>query len=329
MKRLIITALLLIFTMSGCVSLGKHEDLKNRYDALEKQAALIKQKERNIESENLQLRGKNEKLTAEIAQLKKGAELHFEKGMEFYRIEHYESALDQFEKIVDRYPADPLAVAAGQKIAEINALSSANYARTVKALDGIKEVRAKIEFLEKETGEKFFTASDLAKLLRKKESLQNEAKLQEDVSKHVLVEEDPTQSIRFYRSTRPIIQNVGQDKSFYVELYIAQSFTGKKDLRLKTQYIGNRWISYDSVIIRGENAQVEVICKYPEKLSNMVNDRIYEWSDSDIDDDKIIKLAKSGPLSVRFNGGYKYTFTLDDEQLLGIREIIRKYQSLK
>jgi cell division protein FtsB len=329
MKRLIITALLLIFTAGGCVSLGKHEDLKNRYDALEKQSALLQQKERNLESENSQLRGKNEKLAAEIDQLKKGAEIHYEKGREFYRLEQYESALDEFGKIMDRYPADPLAVVAGQKIAEINALSAGNYSRTVKALEGIKEIRAKIDFLEKETGDRFFTVSDLSKLLRKKETLQSEFKMQEDVNKHILVEDDPTQSVRFYRSTHPIVQNVGQDKSFYIELYIAQHYTGKKDLRLKTQYIGNRWISYDSVIIKGENSQIEVICKYPDKLSNMMNERIYEWADSDIDDDKIIKLSKSSPITIRFNGGYKYTFTLDDEQLLGIREIVKKYLSIK
>jgi hypothetical protein len=61
----------------------------------------------------------------------------------------------------------------------------------------------------------------------------------------------------------------------------------------------------------------------------MNNERIHEWSDSDIDDEKVLKLSKSNSVSVRFNGGYKYTIFLDDEQLLNLREIVRKYQSLK
>ncbi len=329
MRRLLFTALVVVFTASGCVSLGKHEELKNNLAALEKESAVLRQDDLALKAEITQLRGKNEKLAAENSQLKQGAELLYRKGMEYYGLERYYEALDQFEKLADRYPADPLAIAANQKVAEIKALSSGNFQNALKALEGMKELRTRIEFLEKETSDKFFTGSDLTRLLHKRESYLAEAKLQDDVSKHILIEDDPTQSTRFYRTTHPVVQQVGRDKSFYIEVYIAQHYSGKKDLRLKTRYEGNRWISYDSVVIKGEGAQVEIICKYPDKLSNMVSERIYEWSDNDVDDEKMIKMSKGGPISVRFSGGYKYTFFLDDEQLHGIREIVRKYQSLK
>lgn len=329
MKRLFLVVVLLTFAVSGCVSLGKHEELKNRQAQTEKEFALLNQKCRTLETENARLSEKEKRLAAELSQLQKGAESLFAKGMDLYRLEHYHQAAEQFEKVTYRFPTDPLATAAEEKIAEIKKLSSTNYQKTVKAAEALKDAKAKAEFIDRELGEKFFTAHDLDRLLHKKEQYMAEFKLNAGLNQHILIEDDPTQSLRLYRTTRNAVQHIGDEKSFFVEFYIAHHYSGKKDLRIKTRYIGNRWISYDSVVLRGESTQVEVICKYPEKLSNMVNERIYEWSDNDIDDEKLIKLSKNSAVNVRFNGGYKYTFPLDDEQLQGLREIIKKYQSIK
>ena len=329
MNRLFIIFFILTFAFSGCVSLGTHQELLKRQAELEKECSQVNKNRSAFEVENRELREKNNRLTAEITQLKKSAELLYNKGMELYQVENYYGALEQFDKLLDRYPADSLAVSANEKIAEINTMASVNYQKTLKSLEGLKDLKAKIDFLEKETGIKFFLAPDLEKLLRKKDGYVNDLKMQDDASKHILIEDDPTQSTRFYRTTRPVIQEIDRNKSFYVEVYIAQHYSGKKTLHLKTQYIGNKWISYDSVTVKAEGVQIEVICKYPDKMANMNNERIYEWSDNELEDDKILKLMKSDPITVRFNGGYKYTFVLDDEQLTSFREILKKYQALK
>lgn len=329
MKRLLLIIVLLVVAASGCVPLGKHQDLINKKAQTEKELALLQQKYRTLETENARLSEKEKNLAAEISLIKKGAESLFAKGMDLYRLEHYHQAIEQFEKVMYRFPTDPLAAAAEEKITEIKKLSSTNYQKTLKAAEALKDPKAKADFIDKEMGEKFFTALDLDRLLHKKEQYMAEFKLTAGLNQRILVEDDPTQSLRLYRTTRNAVQHIGDEKSFSVEFYIAHHYSGKKDLRIKTRYIGNRWISYDSIVLRGENTQVEVICKYPEKLSNMVNERIYEWSDNDIDDEKLIKLSKSSAVSVRFNGGYKFTFPLDDEQLQGLKEIVKKYQSLK
>ena len=322
-KSLIISliACILVFTVSGCVSLKKHNELKERNVSLEKESAQLKNRCGLLENENTQLKN-------EIVQLRGGAELFYRQAMESYNQGNLYEAIDYLEKVLDRYPADKLAALAREKVGEIRGLSSQNYQKIMKGADGIKDVKGKIDFLEKEADETFLTPIDLERLLQKKDSYAADYRLLDEANKHIIVEDDPTRSVRYYRTTRSVGQHIGQDKSFYVEIYIAQHYAGKKDFRIKTRYVGNTWISYDSVSVRGEGIHLEVICKYPEKLSNMSNDRIYEWSDNDVDDEKILRLSK-GPITVRFSGGYKYTLVLNDEQTLAFREMIRKYQTLK
>ena len=141
--------------------------------------------------------------------------------------------------------------------------------------------------------------------------------------------DDPTQSTRYYRSTRNLSQEIDRNKSFYVELYVAQHYSGKKILRLKTQYFGNKWISYDTVALKGDGVQLEIICKYPDKMASMNNERIHEWSDNEVDEEKMIKIAKAETITARFNGGYKYALVLDDEQMTSFKEIVKKFQTIK
>jgi hypothetical protein len=59
-------------------------------------------------------------------------------------------------------------------------------------------------------------------------------------------------------------------------------------------------------------------------------DGITEWSDDEIaDDDKVSRLARSNSIGVQFKGGYKYTFEMNEEEIAAIRDLVRKYQSLK
>ncbi len=330
MQRRVIVLLILSSMMASCVSLNSYRDLEKRNTELENRYEELNRKGSTCNAESAELREKNERLTAELTQIRKSAKMLYEKAMASYEANKYYAAREQFEKLTDRYPADLFATAAWDKLAEMNAMATANYQKLTKSLDGLKEPKARIDLLDKETSEKYFSETDLEKLMRKRESYLVDLRMQDEATKHILIEDDSTQSTRYYRTTRSVIQQIDRNKSFYVELYIAQHYSGKKVLRLKTQYVGNKWISFDTVSLKGEGVQLEFVCKYPDKMSKMTSDHILEWSDNEVDDDeKMLRLARAEVITVRIGGGYKYTFVLDDEQVTSFKEIARKYQALK
>jgi len=316
MKNILVVLLVILLALNGCVSLKKYNDLKT-------ETAGLQQRNEALGSELGALK-------TQVAQCHRNAEHLHAKGMEAIKKSHYDEALDYLEQLLERYPSDPLAPSAAEKVSELKKISTGNYQKITKTMDSLKDPRAKIDLIDKEMDERYLAPMEIRKLSRKKESVLHDLKLQEDMLRHVIVEDDPTQGLKYYRSTRPSIQQAGYEKSFYVELYFVQDASGKKNFRLKTRYAGNSWISYDMIVIRGDNgAQAEVICKYPEKLSNMSDEKIYEWSDNDIDDDKVNRIAKAHSITVRFHGGYRYSFSLNEDQMLAFREIVRKYHSLK
>jgi len=327
MKKILPIMLILFLSLNGCVSLKKYNDLKTRY---EKETAGFEERSKSLESELGVQRARNEFLNREVARFHRDAEHLHAKGMEAFGIGHYDEALEYLEQVVEKYPADPLARPSAAKIAELKKISTDNYQKISKAVDGLKDHRAKIDLIERELDDRYLAPRDIQRLILKKEALLLDLKLQEEMMKHTIVEDDPTQRVKYYRSTRPSLQQAGYEKSFYVELYFIQDASGKKNFRLRTRYVGNRWISYDMIIIRGDNGtQAEIVCKYPEKLSSMSDEKIQEWSDNDIDDEKVTRIAKAHSINVRFHGGYRYAFNLNDEQMLAFREIVRRYNSLK
>lgn len=318
MKKIVIL-LILLGLISGCVS-------SKKYNELQKELSDIRQKNEMTKKDAQLLKQKNETLTQELQQSRQTAEFLYKNGSELYEQKQYEQAMDNFEKLLDRFPAHGLAPQAREKISEISALSSTKAGRILRAAESAKELHSRIEIIDRGMKEVYFTREDMERLSKRRDHY----KAQEEANRHILVEDDPTQSRRVYRTTRPTVQRVGYDKSFQVEIYVVQHYSGKRDFRIRTRYTGDKWISYDFVTLRGENGtHAEIVCKYPEKLSNMVQERIFEWSDNDIEDDKVIKLSKAGAVTVRFSGGYKYTFEMTDEQILALREIVRKYQLLR
>jgi len=234
--------------------------------------------------------------------------------------------MEQYEKLLDRFPASSLIPQAREKMAEISNLSSASAGKILRTAESSRDPHSRVMIIDREMQGTYLTAEDRERILKRREVY----RLQEEANRHILVEDDPTQSQRIYRTTRSTVQDVSYDKSFYVEIYIVHYYSGKRDLRIKTRYIGDKWISYDTVSLRGENgSHADIVCKYPEKLSNIIDERLYEWSDNDIEDEKAVKLARAGVITVRFSGGYRYTFEMSDEQMLAFREIVRKYQSLR
>jgi tetratricopeptide (TPR) repeat protein len=318
MKKIIIL-ITLFGLLSGCVSLKK-------YNELQRELSDIKQKNEVTDRDARLLKQKNEALTQELQQSRQTAEFFYRAGTEFYDQKQYDLAMDHFEKLLDRFPANSLVPQAREKIAEISAFSSSKAGKILKAAEGARDLHSRIDIINRGMNETYLTREDTDRLSKRRETY----KLQDEANRHIIVEDDPTQSQRIYRTTRSTIQELNYDKSFYVEIYLIHRYSGRKDFRIKTRYIGDKWISYDSVSLRGENGtHAEIVCKYPEKLSNLIDERIYEWSDNDIEDDKVIKLAKTGVITVRFSGGYKYTFEMTDEQLTALKEIVRKYQTLR
>ena len=160
--------------------------------------------------------------------MKKGAEIFYNRGIESFRQENYDDALEAFEKVLDKFPADPLASTAAAKISEIKSLSAGNYQATLKGIEGIRDIKSRLDFLDKESSEKYFIPSDLEKIFMKKESIAEGLRAQEEMNKHIIIEDDPTQSVRRYRTTRSTVQYIGYEKTFYIELYINQTYPGKK-----------------------------------------------------------------------------------------------------
>jgi len=330
MKKYFCLLLALFFLIPGCVSMSKYNELKDTNTAISNESAKLQQNNKKLADEVAELQKSKNALTNELQALRKVSEFYYQRGMEHLTGKNYRAASDLFELIIDRYPLDSAAGASRDRLREIAAISAENYKRIIRNIDSAKDSKTKLETLDHDIAERFLTKEDSEKLLNRREIYSNEVSLLDEMGKHILIEEDPTQSVRYYRTTRPTNQEISHEKSFNVELYIIQNFSGKKRYRIKARYVGDNWISYDSISLRGDNgAHVDIICKYPEKLSKMSEDKISEWSDNDVDEGKINTLLKSDSISVRFGGGYRFSFSLNNQQLTAFREIAKKYSTLR
>lgn len=318
------------FLVTGCVSMAKYNELKNKNTSLADETAKLQQDNKKLNDEVSELKKGQDVLVSELQNLRRISDYYYQKGVEHFGGKNYRAAAEYFELVIDRFPLDPAAGLSRGKLRELDIISAENYKRAIRNVDSAKEPKTKLEVLDRELTGRFLTKGDSEKLLNRREIYSNELALLEQMNKHVLVEEDPTQSVRYYRTTRATGQWIGNEKSFNIELYIIQHFSGKKRYRIRARYIGDNWISYDSISLRGENgSHIDIVCKYPEKLSKMSDDKIYEWSDNDVDEGRINNLLKSGNITVRFGGGYRFSFSLNDAQMTAFREIAKKYSTLK
>lgn len=330
MKKHFCLLLLLIYLIPGCVSVSKYNELKDKNAALSSDYAKLQQNNKKLTDDVAELNKSKETLIGELQSLRRVSDFYYQRAMEHFSGKNYRDAADYFELIIDRYPLDSAAGASRDKLRQLSAISAENYKKIIRNIDAAKDPKTKLEILDRDISERFLTKDDNEKLLHKREIYSNEASLIDEMNKHIIIEEDPTQSVRYYRTTRPITQKIGHEKSFNIELYIVQNFSGKKRYRIKARYTGDNWISYDSISLRGDNSShVDIVCKYPDKLSKMSNDKIFEWSDNEVDEGRIHSLLKSGAITVRFGGGYRFSFSLNDQQLTAFREIAKKYSTLR
>lgn len=321
---------IILFAGQGCVATSKYNELKDKNTALTSQAAALQDQNNKLSEEVSELKKGRDSLQAELENLRKLPDYYYQRGLEHFTKRNYWSAAEFFELVVKQFPLDPAATGSKQKLKEIDSISAENYRRALRNSEALKDPKAKLESVDKDAAERYLNSEDLEKLLARREIYANELSLIEEMNKHILVEDDPTHAMRYYRTTRPTVQEAALEKAFYIELYIAQHHSGKKRYRIKARYVGDSWISYDSIQLRGENgAHIDIICKYPEKLSKMSEDKIFEWSDNEIDESRVNSLLKSGFITVRFGGGYRFSFNLNDQQLTAFREIAKKFSTLK
>ncbi|MCU0582877.1 MAG: hypothetical protein MUE57_03410 [Syntrophales bacterium] len=304
--------------LSGCVSYKKFEDLQVDNERLNKELLLSRQQ--------------NETLAEELKQLKDLSDFYYRTGMGLYGEKRYGDALEKFQTLVDRFPTSQHAAAAGDKIAEIRNLALNHYQKIVKSVEATRDLRGRIELIDREMKSVFLTKELNEKLLTLREELrtelEGELETQRDIVRHILIEDDPIKSWKVYRSTRNLAQQIGEDRKFYVEVYFIQRYTGKKFYKVKTRYEAPEYLSYESVTLQGQNGtRLTIDTIYPQKQSSVDSDGINEWSDNDVaEDDKIAKLARSNSITVTFKGGNRYTFEMSEQQLAAIREVVRKYQ---
>jgi hypothetical protein len=320
MQRIVLFVLC-VFLLSGCVSYKKFEDLQLENDRLNKELLLSQQQSAT--------------LTQDLKQLKDLADFYYQSGMQLYGEKKYGEALEKFQTLVDRFPTSTHAAAASEKIAEIRNLALNNYQKIVQSVETTRDLRGRVELIDREMKSTFLTKDLTDKLLAVREALREdldgELEAQRDISRHILIEDDPIKSWKVYRSTRMLTQQIGEDRKFYVELYFIQRYTGKKFFKLKTRYQAPEYLSYESVTLQGQNGtKLTVDTIYPQKQSMIDSDGVTEWSDNEItEDDKIIRLAKSNSITVTFKGGNRYTFEMNEQQLNAFREVVKKYQATR
>jgi tetratricopeptide (TPR) repeat protein len=320
MQRIVLL-LFCVFLLSGCVSYKKFEDLQLDNDRLNKELQLSRQQ--------------NEALNQDLKQLKDLSDFYYQTGMQLYGEKKYGEALEKFQTLVDRFPTSTHASGASEKIAEIRNLALNNYQKIVQAVEATRDLRGRIELIDREIKSTFLTKDLTDKLLAVREALredlEGELEAQRDISRHILIEDDPIKSWKVYRSTRTLTQQVGEDRKFFVEIYFIQRYTGKKFFKIKTRYQAPEYLSYESVTLQGQNGtKLTVDTIYPQKQSMIDSDGVTEWSDNEVaEDDKILRLAKSNSITVTFKGGNRYTFEMNEQQLSAFREVVKKYQATR
>jgi hypothetical protein len=320
MQRIVLL-LFCVFLLSGCVSYKKFEDLQLDNERLNKELLLSRQQ--------------NEALTQDLKQLKDLSDFYYQTGMQLYGEKKYGEALEKFQTLVDRFPTSLHASDANGKITEIRNLALNNYQKIVQSVEATRDLRGRIELIDREIKSTFLTKDLTDKLLAVREALredlEGELEAQRDISRHILIEDDPIKSWKVYRSTRTLTQQVGEDRKFYMEIYFIQRYTGKKFFKIKTRYQAPEYLSYESVTLQGQNGtKLTVDTIYPQKQSMIDSDGVTEWSDNEVaEDDKILRLAKSNSITVTFKGGNRYTFEMNEQQLSAFREVVKKYQATR
>lgn len=347
MKKIILTIIVLSLTLN--LFSQKKSFLIKQVDMLQIKVEALSQKNLNLnkqlkekETENILLQKRIDSLIdiSNIYSLKldttlkkynnlavkydhytKTAEYFYKKGIEQYNNNEYTESYKTLSYVVQMFPNDNLAKNSTLQINLLNQKSNANYSTVLKS-NAKLPIKDRITYLSDINTKLFFNQQDALKI----ENLINKTTIEYEAEKYVIETDDPLQSCKFYETTRYITFKDYSLQSYKVSIYIVKKYKGTKYFRLKTEFSGDDWIFYKSIIIRGDNgAQINIACDYPEKQSDNGSSGVREWSDNYInktDQNKIISIAKSSKITVRFNGQYTETFEMTYGQTKAFKEML-------
>ncbi len=352
MKKIILTIIILsltinLFSQKKSFLIKKIDTLQTRVETLNKRNLVLNKQIKEKETENITLQKridslknisniyslkldttmkKYNDLTIEYDKYTKTAEYFYKKGIEQYNNKEYAESYKTFSYIIQMFPNDNLAKNSTLQINLLNQKSKANYSNVLKSNSKLP-IKEQITYLSNIKPKYFFNKQDDLKI----DNLVNKTTIEYEAEKYVKEKDDPLQSCKFYQTSRNVTyKDYGQ--SYQVSIYIVKNYKGTKYFRLRTEYSGDDWIFYKSIIIRGDNgSQINIACDYPEKKSDNGSYGVREWSDNYInktDQNKIISIAKSNSITVRFNGQYTKTFEMTDDQIKVFKEITLKFSKI-
>lgn len=250
----------------------------------------------------------------------------YKNGIEEFNQGNFTTSYKIFSNIIQSFPDDINAKYSQLQINLLNQKSLMNY-NEILSKNSKLTIGEKISNLSNANTKYYLNQQDSIKIA----SLLDKLNLEFQSEKFVIEKNDPLQSCKFYQSSRDIEYITGS-QTYEVSIYIVKNYNGTKYFRLKTDYSGKDWIFYERVIIRGDNGiQINIQCTYPEKKSDNGSYSVNEWSDNYIqknDENKILSIANSNEITVRFIGQYSKTFDMTEEQIKAFKEIVLKFKKI-
>jgi hypothetical protein len=87
---------------------------------------------------------------------------------------------------------------------------------------------------------------------------------------------------------------------------------------------------YKTVELLGDNGkQISISTEYPDKKTDSGEYGVNEWSDNRVDPEEILKLNESKIIKYRFDGQYRYTYNMNQNQRKAFDEIVERYKNIQ
>jgi len=164
-----------------------------------------------------------------------------------------------------------------------------------------------------------------------KEKAEKEA-LERNLNRYIFKHYDEFIKSNIYESKRntTVYPENANGKGFKVELYLAHCpGNGVKWFGLATQYTGSDSIFYRRVTLLGDNGtKISIGTYYPYKNTDTKSGRVREWSDNQFNKEEVVSINQSKTIKYRFDGKYRFTYTMTSTQRLAFREIVERYKRL-
>ena len=251
----------------------------------------LKKEKIELRKEISELKKENTELKKEISELKYGAKELLKTAKVKYDSAQYDECKSILEDLFNKHPSSD------------------------EAIEG-KNIYEKISILEKNKIEE-----DNAK----------KAELEKRLNRFIKKSYDDFQKTTFYETARETASTPQEyGPTFQVEIYIGKNNDGYKWIRFKTKYKYSDWMFYKTVELLGDNGtQIIVSTEYPDKKTDSGEYGVNEWSDNRVDPEEILKLNESKIIKYRFDGQYRYTYNMNQNQRKAFDEIVERYKNIQ